>query len=58
MKRAAQRKLEHELGIPPEDVPLDCFTWITRVHYVGERCAGRGGGRVSCTRAVPAGSKA
>ena len=38
VKNAARRKLEHELGIPPEDVPLDCFTWITRVHYVGARC--------------------
>ena len=35
VKNAARRKLEHELGIPPEDVPLECFTWITRVHYVG-----------------------
>ena len=33
VKRAAIRKLEHELGIPPEDVPLDSFTYITRVHY-------------------------
>ena len=35
MKNAARRKLEHELGIPPEEVPLDSFTWVTRVHYVG-----------------------
>jgi len=35
VKQAARRKLEQELGIPPEDVPLDSFTWITRVHYVG-----------------------
>lgn len=33
VKRAAIRKLEHELGIPPEDVPIDSFTYITRVHY-------------------------
>lgn len=39
VRNAARRKLEHELGIPPEDVPLESFTWITRVHYVGERCA-------------------
>jgi isopentenyl-diphosphate delta-isomerase type 1 len=38
VRNAARRKLEHELGIPPEDVPLESFTWITRVHYVGERC--------------------
>lgn len=35
VKNAARRKLEHELGIPPEDVPLESFTWLTRVHYVG-----------------------
>lgn len=35
VKNAARRKLEHELGIPPEDVPYDAFTWLTRVHYVG-----------------------
>lgn len=35
VKNAARRKLEQELGIPPEDVPLDSFTWITRVHYEG-----------------------
>lgn len=34
-KNAARRKLQHELGIPPEDVPLESFTWVTRVHYVG-----------------------
>jgi isopentenyldiphosphate isomerase len=52
VKRAAQRKLEQELGIDPkvsfftypeltrtklafltQDVPLDCFTFLTRVHY-------------------------
>jgi isopentenyl-diphosphate delta-isomerase type 1 len=44
VKNAARRKLEHELGIPPEDVPLDCFTWITRVHYVGASEGGEGSG--------------
>ena len=34
VKRAARRKLEQELGIPPEDVPEDSFTYLTRVHYV------------------------
>jgi isopentenyl-diphosphate delta-isomerase len=34
VKRAAQRKLEHELGIPPASVPLDSFTFMTRVHYL------------------------
>ncbi|PWN41767.1 Isopentenyldiphosphate isomerase [Ceraceosorus guamensis] len=32
--RAAQRKLEHELGIPPEEVPLDEFQYLTRIHYM------------------------
>ncbi len=33
VKVAAVRKLEQELGIPPEDVPLDSFKFLTRVHY-------------------------
>lgn len=32
-KQAAQRKLEHELGIPAKDVPLDSFQFLTRIHY-------------------------
>jgi len=32
-KRAAQRKLHHELGILPEQVPLDKFKFLTRIHY-------------------------
>ena len=35
VRTAARRKLEQELGIAPADVPLDSFTWLTRVHYVG-----------------------
>lgn len=34
MKRAAQRKLEHELGIPPNQVPLDQIQFLTRIHYL------------------------
>ncbi len=34
VRRAAQRKLEHELGIPPEQVPLDLFQYLTRIHYL------------------------
>ena len=34
MKRAAQRKLEHELGIAPASVPLDMFQFLTRIHYL------------------------
>lgn len=33
VKRAAQRKLHHELGIKPEQVPLDKFDFLTRIHY-------------------------
>ncbi|RLV96361.1 Isopentenyl-diphosphate Delta-isomerase [Spathaspora sp. JA1] len=32
-KNAAQRKLDHELGIKYEDVPLENFTYLTRIHY-------------------------
>ncbi|KDN52937.1 isopentenyl diphosphate isomerase [Tilletiaria anomala UBC 951] len=34
VRRAAQRKLEHELGILPEQVPLDKFQFLTRIHYL------------------------
>lgn len=34
VRRAAQRKLDHELGIPPEEVPLDKFQFLTRIHYL------------------------
>ncbi|CAO3612816.1 unnamed protein product [Cunninghamella blakesleeana] len=33
-RTAAQRKLEHELGIKPEQVPLDNFNYLTRIHYL------------------------
>jgi len=33
VKRAAQRKLDHELGIKKEQVPLDNFHFLTRIHY-------------------------
>jgi len=32
-KRAAVRKLGHELGIPPHQLPLDEFKFLTRLHY-------------------------
>jgi len=32
-KRAAIRKLRHELGIDPRDVPFDGFHFLTRFHY-------------------------
>ncbi|XP_071101999.1 isopentenyl-diphosphate Delta-isomerase 1-like [Haliotis cracherodii] len=33
VRRAAQRKLKHELGIEPEQVPVDGFHYLTRIHY-------------------------
>jgi isopentenyl-diphosphate delta-isomerase len=33
VKRAAQRKLGHELGIKAEQVPLEKFKFLTRIHY-------------------------
>ncbi|KAI7836603.1 hypothetical protein COHA_009561 [Chlorella ohadii] len=32
-KRAAVRKLLHELGIPLQQLPLDSFKYLTRLHY-------------------------
>ncbi len=32
-KRAAQRKLFQELGIKDQEVPLDKFQFLTRIHY-------------------------
>ncbi|KAF9366322.1 isopentenyl-diphosphate delta-isomerase idi1 [Mortierella sp. NVP85] len=34
VRTAAQRKLFHELGIKAEDVPLDQFHFLTRIHYL------------------------
>jgi isopentenyl-diphosphate Delta-isomerase len=33
-KRAAQRKLGHELGIPAAQVPPAAFDFLTRIHYL------------------------
>lgn len=33
VKRAAQRKLDHELGIKKEQVPFENFKFLTRIHY-------------------------
>ncbi|KAJ1333719.1 isopentenyl-diphosphate Delta-isomerase [Microdochium nivale] len=33
VKRAAVRKLDQELGIPAEQVPIDDFHFLTRIHY-------------------------
>lgn len=34
VKRAVVRKLEHELGIPPEQLPLSSLHYLTRIHYI------------------------
>jgi isopentenyl-diphosphate Delta-isomerase len=34
VRRAAQRKLEHELGIPLDQSPVDAFLYLTRIHYL------------------------
>ena len=34
VKRAAQRKLEQELGIEGRQVPIDDFEFLTRIHYL------------------------
>lgn len=31
---AASRKLEHELGIPQDQTPVDQFQYLTRIHYL------------------------
>src|SRR5689334_20180133 len=34
VKNAATRKLEHELGIPKVQTPVDAFQYLTRIHYL------------------------
>lgn len=34
VKVAASRKLEHELGIPQIQTPVDQFQYLTRIHYL------------------------
>ncbi|MBT4059430.1 MAG: isopentenyl-diphosphate delta-isomerase [Euryarchaeota archaeon] len=36
VKRAAVRKIEQELGIPPSQLPLSDFHLITRMHYLAK----------------------
>lgn len=38
VKRAAQRKLDHELGIPASQVPIENFKFLTRIHYKASSC--------------------
>jgi isopentenyl-diphosphate delta-isomerase len=34
VRRAAQRKLDNELGIAQENIDLNAFQYITRIHYL------------------------
>jgi len=34
VRRAAVRKLAHELGIPSPQVPISSFDFLTRIHYL------------------------
>ncbi|XP_003748556.1 isopentenyl-diphosphate Delta-isomerase 1 [Galendromus occidentalis] len=34
VKRAAQRRIFAELGIPADELPLECFQYITRIKYI------------------------
>jgi len=34
VKVAARRKLEHELGIPRDQTPIDVMQYLTRIHYL------------------------
>ncbi|CAK5280528.1 unnamed protein product [Mycena citricolor] len=34
VRAAASRKLEHELGIPTSQTPVDEFQYLTRIHYL------------------------
>ena len=43
VKRAAQRRLKEEMGIPYEQVALERFDWLTCIHYVAMNGAGPGG---------------
>ena len=38
VKRAAQRKTLDELGIPPEQLPIEKMTYLTRILYKSSSC--------------------
>lgn len=42
-KRAARRKLNQELGIKAEQVPIDKFQFLTRIHYKAPNGDGKWG---------------
>ena len=41
--RAAVRKLEHELGLPPSQLPASAFKFLTRLHYCAADRSGPAG---------------
>lgn len=43
VKRAAQRKVDHELGIKAEQVPIDEMKFLTRIHYLSASGSGMWG---------------
>ena len=57
VKNAAVRKLDHELGIPANELPLNKFKFLTRLHYWAADTVTHGGDRyvlfvVSCEAQV------
>lgn len=43
VKRAAQRKVDHELGIKAHQVPIEEMKFLTRIHYLSASGAGMWG---------------
>jgi len=43
VKRAAQRKVDHELGIKAHQVPIEEMNFLTRIHYLSASGAGMWG---------------
>jgi len=52
VKRAAQRKLDHELGIKAVQVPLEKMKFLTRIHYLSPSGMGLWGEHESTVRRV------
>ncbi|XP_063244643.1 isopentenyl-diphosphate Delta-isomerase 1 [Bacillus rossius redtenbacheri] len=42
VRLAARRRLQHELGVSPDDVPVDSLRYLTRIHYRAEMDGGWG----------------
>jgi isopentenyl-diphosphate Delta-isomerase len=53
VKRAAQRKVGHELGIQAGQVPLENMTFLTRIHYLSPSGEGIWGEHESPSSLVP-----